>query len=1042
MGLIADRYEIIKGLGYGATGSVELVVDTKTGAQAALKLLRNSGHLGYGSSVDIFKQEFEILKEINHPNIARVYDAGLDQGDFKFYIATEFVPGKDLYNATEGVGFEALEDIFVQILRALNYLHFHHVYHLDIKPRNILVIHENSKFTVKIIDFGYANFFDSQYAKRKKEEDEDNIIIVGSPAYTAPEIITGTGYDGRTDLYSLGCVFYEALTRRLPFRSLKRDPCDVREKHLHELPIPPKDVNQNIPEYLNDIILRLLRKNPNDRFASAEDVIREINFFKEQAYEIETIDTRRSYLLEKSRLIGRDAELKIFREYYKDRILAEKYQKSPFLIITGDRGSGKSRFLSECKYEAQRKFDINIITWDEFNKTLMENLKTPCLVVGDDVPLKKLHISKLVYGYDDAPFLAVLTTNQEDIPCDKKDIIELKYFDEAGVEVYLKNTIGITKIKKEIVDDLYKYTNSGCPLYLVEFLKAAFGDNYLIDKHGKWSDRIFNDMVGKLKTKGFTDFIKDDLKNKVGRLNLNESQLDLMYMMALTDRATLVDIKELTSGHLIKEQLEYFVREGVLKEDPVFGFVFTNPLYKEVFVEQMPQTLKEKYCDRIADHLETQNGDEQRILYFRGRGAGARAPECLLKLARLHMTALEFTDVIENVLEVVNNALATTYLTEALLLLSEVYIELGEINKALEYLNKIISKENNQNNLALARAYEFLGICYYRKERYDKSTVYYNKGIDVLKHEKNKYWKVVSLKNRIVINKIEQGDFKAAEEMSQKAWVLFRDGEQDVDIEPESIDAGEDDVILTNRGEYQKSTEILNQQLLVLKNKKHDDQYARTLYRLAVIKNKLGELEESEKLLHQSLELVRERKTTGWLFSVYNELGVLSEKKKDFKRAAEYYQHSFDLAQKTSLADIDASVVALNLARSFSALGNLDKAKKFFDYIIITITRHEEIKSINKDFILMSAYIEQARILRKEGNVVPCVEILRKAGLLLTGNEHLKHYEQYYLQEVALTSLITQNHLGYEETKRRLELLKKESWFNHMDYTLWNKPGG
>ncbi|MBF0106354.1 MAG: tetratricopeptide repeat protein [Deltaproteobacteria bacterium] len=1038
MGLFADRYEIIKGLGHGATGSVELAVDTKTGMKSALKILRASGTLNRGLALEGFKQEFEILKEINHPNIAKVFDAGFDQESSQFFISTEYVPAKDLYSVTEGLSFEETEDIFVQTLRALNYLHYRHIYHLDIKPRNILVINEDNRFIVKIIDFGYANFFDSQYAKRKKEEDKDHIIIVGSPAYTAPEIISGSGHDGRTDLYSLGCVFYEALTRWLPFRADSKNPDEVHLKHLHETPAPPKGVNKNIPDYFNNIILRLMQKNPDDRFALAEDVIKEINFFKDKPYDIETQETRRSYLLERSKLIGRDEELKKFRKYYEDRILTEEYQKSPCLVIRGERGSGKSRLLREFKQEAQRKFDINILTWDEFNKTLMENLKTPCLVIGDDVQLKKLHLSKLNYGYKQRQILVVLTTSQKEIPCEEENIIKLSYFTKEELVEYLNNTIGIKDIPDNIIDDLYKYTNHGCPLYLVQFLKAAFASSYLIDSHGRWSSRVFNDLVGRLKTTGFTDFIKKDLLSKVDTLTLNESQLDLIYTMALTDKPTLVDIKEMTGGHLIEEQLEYFVEKGILKTDPEDRFVFSNPLYKEIFTERMPKEVKEEYCDQIADYYEMQNESEEKILYFRGRGAGDNSGEQLFKLAQLTRKELLFEEAIENLLEITKkDKVDKELMANAHLMLGEIYIEKGQYDEARLCLNKIINNKVGDGDILTARAYEQKGICFYRKKLYSESTGCYLKSLAILGNNNDYGWMAAGLKNRMAINEIEMGNNDKSEQLSEEAWAIWnalickKEGDKHSIVERE--------IIHFNKGEYSKAIDSLNQQLEGLKNRQHLELYPITVYRLGVIKIKMGYTDEGEILLNECINLVKERQTPNWLFWVYNELGVIAEKRNDYKKASEYYQHSFDLAEKTSLEEINAYIAAFNLARTYVALNRPEDSKNHFNYIINNVEKFKDNKSVNKDFIVIATHIELAKILRKQGDFDEAHVVLERALSIIKGKEHFKVYEQFYLQEKALICLSNKYMSDFKNIEKELECLKKESWFDKAEFEFWIK---
>ncbi|MBF0104479.1 MAG: serine/threonine-protein kinase PknK [Deltaproteobacteria bacterium] len=370
MVVYANRYEEIKRLGHGVTGNVYLANDIKSGQKCAMKFLKRPHRGDRLSPLMSFKREFETLKGLNHPNIAKVLDSGYDKNFGEYYIVTEFVQGEDLFTATENGTIQDSEDLLVQTLRALNYLHSKKIYHLDLKPPNILVVRgSDNTLTIKIIDFGYANFFESADYKARAKEDPDNVNILGTPAYTSPEVIKGETPDGRSDIYSLGCVFYTVLTRGVPFTSEVDDPHEVHWKHLHKSPPPPIAINQNIPPYLNDIIITMMAKEADRRPLSCEAIIKEMNLFKTTPYEIETKETRMSYLPERGALIGREVDLKRFRDLYFKRIKLEDYSFTPFLIVTGGSGSGKSRFLSECINYVRGEFCTNILSWKEFNPT-------------------------------------------------------------------------------------------------------------------------------------------------------------------------------------------------------------------------------------------------------------------------------------------------------------------------------------------------------------------------------------------------------------------------------------------------------------------------------------------------------------------------------------------------------------------------------------------------------------------------------------------------------------------------------------------------
>src|SRR3990167_1831187 len=272
---IDNRYEIVKKLGSGLSGEV-LCVSDQEGVKALKLLKRVQMNVSREDALAAFKNEFSVLSELNHPGIARILDFGLDRRLNKYFFTTELIEGKDFFLSTEGKPPEVIEEVAVQILRALNYLHSRNIYHFDIKPQNLLVMQKDGEMTAKIIDFGLAGFS----SPRKK---------VGTPAYMAPEIILGGELDGRTDLYSFGVVLYKALTRQNPFATP-----DVREtlqRHRALVPPVPSSVNPALPKFWDEILMRLLEKNPSDRYPNGSAVIRNINFIAGRTYEIETIDT-------------------------------------------------------------------------------------------------------------------------------------------------------------------------------------------------------------------------------------------------------------------------------------------------------------------------------------------------------------------------------------------------------------------------------------------------------------------------------------------------------------------------------------------------------------------------------------------------------------------------------------------------------------------------------------------------------------------------------------------------------------------------------
>lgn len=264
------RYQIEEVLGQGAMAIVYKAVDPRIDRTVAIKALNI--HTGLSDEQakqfrERFIYEAKLAGRLMHSNIVAIYDAEED-GDAS-YIAMEFVNGKTL----EEIILKSVEytpaqkmDIIIQICDGLNYAHQHGIIHRDIKPANIIITKEGRP---KITDFGIA----------KAAATSTTVLgtILGTPGYMSPEQITGKPVDHRTDIFSLGTVFYEFLTGEKAFPG--KNLTEILYRVVNESPIPPSIVNPGLQNGLNDVILKTLSKNPADRFQSIgemEEVLKEI----------------------------------------------------------------------------------------------------------------------------------------------------------------------------------------------------------------------------------------------------------------------------------------------------------------------------------------------------------------------------------------------------------------------------------------------------------------------------------------------------------------------------------------------------------------------------------------------------------------------------------------------------------------------------------------------------------------------------------------------------------------------------------------------
>jgi protein kinase-like protein/PEGA domain-containing protein len=261
-------YRLLERLGRGGMASVYKA--ERRGEVSALKRPLPA-FLDEPEFLERFQREAEIGRALHHPNIVRILERGAV--DNVPYFTMELVPGETLQAHLQHAGAlppRAAAGIVVQVAEALDYAHLKGVVHRDLKPSNVMVLESGM---AKVMDYGIAR-------ARRFEGMTVTGSFLGSPEYVAPEAIEGKG-DARSDLYSLGVIFYEALTGRRPFSA--DTPFGVLRKHLTEPPPPPSLLVPALPAELERIVLRLLDKQPDQRPAGAEELVNELRDFLNRA---------------------------------------------------------------------------------------------------------------------------------------------------------------------------------------------------------------------------------------------------------------------------------------------------------------------------------------------------------------------------------------------------------------------------------------------------------------------------------------------------------------------------------------------------------------------------------------------------------------------------------------------------------------------------------------------------------------------------------------------------------------------------------------
>jgi DNA-binding beta-propeller fold protein YncE/predicted Ser/Thr protein kinase len=264
--VVAGNYELIKELGRGGMGIVYLAQDHRLNRKVAIKELSISGQVLPDEAENIvarFQREAQAASKLQHPNIVSVYDYVVE-GD-KHFMIMEYLEGKSLQHyidLRQAFNFEQSVDIGAQVCAALDYAHAHQIVHRDIKPDNILLL-DNGR--IKLMDFGVARHT-GEVSKLTQAG-----TTLGTIAYISPEQLCDSRLvDGRSDIFSLGAMLYEMLTLRTPFDA--GNVGGTIMKIMSEDPVPPRQMNPSIPARLEAVIMRALRKSPDERFPKASEM--------------------------------------------------------------------------------------------------------------------------------------------------------------------------------------------------------------------------------------------------------------------------------------------------------------------------------------------------------------------------------------------------------------------------------------------------------------------------------------------------------------------------------------------------------------------------------------------------------------------------------------------------------------------------------------------------------------------------------------------------------------------------------------------------
>ncbi len=339
VGDLIGRYRVLRELGRGGMAVVLEVEHAETGARRALKLMLPTAQ--QDEVARRFRREFRTLSRLDHPGVLRVHESGVHEG--RPWFVMQLLEGRELKDEVEAwrelppaERYARAHDVLVQLARALAYIHGRGLVHRDVTPSNIMMLPDGRAL---LMDFGVV-----------KEPGGDLTTVgevVGTVAYIAPEQISGGAVDFRADLYSLGAVYYLMLTGRRPFNA--RTLAGYMDKHLNRPVRPPRDLVPTVPADADAVCVRLLQKDPADRFSSGNHLLHVLH----AAEQIGVAPGRPGWV---PPLVGRAAELAALRGAIARLDGADdQAPQGGVVVLTGDAGMGLGRFADEVALDADRR---------------------------------------------------------------------------------------------------------------------------------------------------------------------------------------------------------------------------------------------------------------------------------------------------------------------------------------------------------------------------------------------------------------------------------------------------------------------------------------------------------------------------------------------------------------------------------------------------------------------------------------------------------------------------------------------------------------
>ncbi len=745
-------YVVEEHLARGGMASVFGVRHATDGTPLALKLLHPLS--SQDDQTGRFRREFRALSRLQHPNVLSVHEWGILEG--RPWFTMERLEGHDLRVEVDRLSelapkarYQRAEDLLKQVARALAYVHEHGLVHRDVTPGNIFVTEDG---TAKLMDFGVVKEIGADLTGVGE--------VIGTVAYMAPEQITGVGIDARADLYSLGAVLYLLLTGRRVFSA--HTVHGFMEKHLHSRPRPPSELAPDVPRHLEEVCVRLLEKDPRDRFASAPHLLHVLG------------DHEHGDMVE-GQLSGRTVGRTVLKAALSEAVdqLSSRGKGRAF-VVSGPSGQGKTRMLDVAEQQA-RRLGVTVTTArcrhqdrpfgafvsiykalrgsanDGAATSILDDVfrgddqskvweRYPILSAFRDFIVERAPIALLIDDIDRADpatveLLCYLVRNTLDLADEPVmfvvaqdtanphiraqleslppvETFELQPLDASEVEELVLSLLGPSAATLRLAQRLHAEAN-GSPALIADILRGLQDDGRIV----KNDDGSFRLTVGVSEITSSKLPMPASLRQLLQErlAPLSEDALEVGRVLAHARRRidldVLVDACPLEEERVI-EALDVLIDADIVREHRSDGgemVELSHSRFREVLVEPVPPEARRQVHHRLGEALErhhrgrTDRVVEELAYHFERAALAAKAYQYLVHTARRHLRRSlnhEALGFLDRALDLEPEARPYMLLDDADRRLAEVYLSIARARHQLGETSLAVTATERAQELA------------------------------------------------------------------------------------------------------------------------------------------------------------------------------------------------------------------------------------------------------------------------------------------------------------------------------------------------------